>query len=224
MQFCLSGHAVSPNTENTIENIVLFLHGLGSNGEDLIQLAPYFASKIESTVFISPNAPEACDIAPPEAQDSFQWFSLQNRDPQAIEGGVAGVTPRLHTFMDEILAHYKVSAKNLYIVGFSQGTMMSLFAAPRYKEQIGGIVGFSGALPGGMELAQNPEEFKKMPILLIHGEEDDVVPHTSLGLADIALRQTGFDVKTVSRPGLGHSIDEEGLVAAIEFVEGLVKK
>lgn len=224
MEFCLSGNAVAPNNENTLENLVIFLHGLGSNGEDLIQLAPYFASKLPATAFVSPNAPERCDMAPPEAENSFQWFSLKERDPAKIEAGVGAATPRLTMFIDEVIAHYKVAPENVYLVGFSQGTMMSLYVAPRYSKQLGGVVGFSGALAGGLDLAQRPDDFKKLPVLLIHGEEDDVVPHTSMGLADIALRQSGFPVKTVSRPGLGHSIDEEGLIAAIDFVAEQVSK
>ena len=220
MEFSLSGHAVGPVSNGKAKSIVLFLHGLGSNGDDLIALAPYFAKELPDTIFISPNAPEICDMAPPGYENSFQWFSLQDRDPHVMETLVKEASPKLDGFIDEILDHYKVSADKLVLVGFSQGTMMSLFTGLNREKPLAGIIGFSGAL---MNSATDLSKNKETPILLVHGEQDDVVPYDAMAVSQHRLKEAGCNVETLSRPDLAHSIDEVGLKTAVDHAVEYLK-
>lgn len=206
----------NPDAKN-IDSVVVLLHGLGSNKEDLISLAPYFARQNPNTIFISPDAPQPCDMAP----YGFQWFSLQNRDPAVMLKGIKETFPLLQQFIEEILKKYNVPKSRLIMLGFSQGTMMSLYTAPRLDTKIAGVIGYSGALLGGEELIDSG--FQKPPILLIHGDRDDVVLFSSMQKAEEILSKSGFDIQTVTCPNLTHSIDERGIVAGIEFVAEKLK-
>ena len=185
--------------------LVVFLHGYGSNGDDLIGLAPYWAQLLPEAAFISPNAPFPCEMAP----FGYQWFSLENRDPHAKLAGVRTAAPLLDAFLDQQLARFGLAEKDLALVGFSQGTMMSLHVALRRKAAIAGVVGYSGALIGAQFLAD--EIRAKPPVLLVHGMADPVVPFDAMAQAANGLKTQGIDVVTEARPGLPHSIDEVGL-------------
>jgi len=145
-----------------------------------------------------------------------QWFSLQDRDPHAILAGVGAAAPILDGFIDASLEARGLADAAVALVGFSQGTMMSLFVAPRRAAAIAGVVGFSGALIGADRLAG--EVVSRPPILLIHGDADPVVPFAAMATADAALRGAGIAVMTERRPGLQHAIDEVGLAKAGAFL------
>lgn len=185
--------------------LVVFLHGYGSNGDDLIGLAPYWAQLLPEAAFISPNAPFPCEMTP----FGYQWFSLENREPQVKLAGVRAAAPLLDAFLDKQLARFGLAESDLALVGFSQGTMMSLHVAPRRKAAIAGVVGYSGALVGAQILAD--EIRAKPPVLLVHGMADQVVPFDAMAQAASGLKAQGIDVVTEARPGLPHSIDEAGL-------------
>ena len=185
--------------------LVVFLHGYGSNGDDLISLAPYWARLLPDAAFVSPNAPFPCEMAP----GGYQWFSLENRDPQAKLAGVKIAAPILDAYLDQQLTRFGLAEKDLALVGFSQGRMMSLYVAPRRKSAIAGVVGYSGALIGGQLLADEVQA--KPPVLLVHGTADQMVPFDAMGMAATGLKSVGIDVVTEARPGLPHSIDEIGL-------------
>ncbi len=197
-------------------SLVVLLHGLGSNGQDLISLAPLWSANLPHTVFVSPDAPFPCDMVPPGYPNSFQWFSLQDRDPNVILQGVQRAQPILDTFITDQIEKYNVKPERTILCGFSQGTMMSLYAAPRYPEKLGGVLGYSGALCGA------PDE-NKIPICLVHGEADDVVPVDAYHHARGALIGAGFDVSGHSTPGLTHSIDQSGIDAGKEFLSSVLK-
>ena len=186
-------------------NLVVFLHGFGSNGDDLISLAPYWAKLLPDAAFVSPNAPFPCEMTP----FGFQWFSLESRDPQSKLAGVKVAAPILDAYLDQQLKRFGLAEKDLALVGFSQGTMMSLHVAPRRAAAIAGVVGYSGALIGAQILAG--ETKSKPPVLLVHGMADQVVPFDAMAQASTGLKSVGIDVVTESRPGLPHSIDEIGL-------------
>lgn len=186
------------------QSMVIFLHGLGSNGQDLISLAPLMQHVMPNTVFVSPDAPFECDMAPPGYPNSFQWFSLQNRDPQVMEQGVQNAAPILEAFIKQQLDAHNLDYSQLALCGFSQGTMMSLYQGPRLEKPIAGILGYSGAFIG-----QAGEH--KTPVCLIHGEADDVVPVEAYHHAKQELEKAGFDVSGHTSAGLTHSIDERGL-------------
>ncbi len=194
------------------ESLVILLHGLGSNGQDLISLAPYFTRGLQNAVFVSPDAPFACDMVPPGYPNSYQWFSLQDRDPDKMLSGVEIAAPILQQFITEQIKKYGVSAGKTALVGFSQGTMMSLYAAPRYPEKLAGVLGYSGAM-----IAEPGD--RKMPIRLIHGEADDVVPVQAYTHARSILESAGFEMSGHTTPGLPHSIDEVGIQSGADFLK-----
>ena len=200
--------------ENPPDSMVILLHGLGSNGQDLISLAPYWAKELPGTVFISPDAPFPCDMVPPGYPNSYQWFSLQDRDPHKVLEGVKNAAPVLEAFIETQLEKYTVQPENLVLCGFSQGTMMSLYTAPRLQQKIGGVLGYSGALVG----EAGPH---KIPVRLIHGEADDVVPVSAHAHAKQTLEENGFKVSGHTTPNLAHSIDENGIKSGGEFLHSV---
>lgn len=203
-----------PKAGGQSKNLVILLHGLGSNGQDLISLAPIMAQKLPYTVFVSPDAPFACDMVPPGYPDSYQWFSLQSRDPMDVHRGVKTAEPILKAFIAEQIEKYGLSASKTALVGFSQGTMMSLYTAPRFKEPLAGVLGYSGALVG------RPGS-QKLPVHLIHGEADDVVNIDEYKRTKDTLEQEGYIVTGHTTPGLAHSIDEEGLKSGTKFLKDI---
>jgi phospholipase/carboxylesterase len=203
----IDGPRVEPASGRAPSSIVIFAHGYGSNGEDLIGLAPYWRELLPDTVFIAPDAPQPC----PGAPGMFQWWAVWDMDRQA---GVRGAAPILDAFIDAQLARYGLAEDRLALVGFSQGTMLSLHVAPRRARQIAGVVGYSGMLvdPGPAEILTRP------PILLVHGDADPMVPITAFHQAEAGLTQLGFDVATHVSRGLGHSLDMDGLRLGGEFL------
>ena len=210
--FTLDGPGFGPAAGGRARSLVVLIHGLGADGHDLIQLAPHWAELLPSTAFVSPHAPFPCDMAP----YGRQWFSLQDRDPHRIRSGVAAAAPILDAFLDATLEAHRLDDSALALVGFSQGTMMSLHVAPRRARAIAGVVGFSGALVGAEDLAT--ELRSTPPVLLVHGDADQVVPFSAMAAAQSALSAAGVEVTTERRPGLPHSIDEVGLEKAAAFL------
>lgn len=197
--------------------MVMFLHGLGANGQDLIGIAQYWKQALPDTLFVSPDAPFPCDMAY-GMPNSYQWFSLQSRDPQDMLKGAEEATPILNSYIDSLLQKYDLKEENLALVGFSQGTMMSLYVGLRREKQLAGIVGYSGALIG------NPNEAKtKPPVHLIHGEADGVVPVTAYHMARKELEKAGFTVSGHTAPSLDHGIDNDGIESGLGFLESVLK-
>ena len=135
-----------PTSGGKPKQIVLLLHGLGADGRDLMGLAPEFAEELPDAVFVSPDAPFPCDMAPM----GFQWFSLQNWTAESKRTGVKNAAPSLKAFMEAQLKRFELPASKMALVGFSQGAMMSMYVAPRYPEPIAGVVAYSGALIGSV--------------------------------------------------------------------------
>jgi phospholipase/carboxylesterase len=208
----LSGPTHPPSSGGKPRRLVILLHGVGADGNDLIGLAPRWAPLLPDAEFLSPNAPFPCDMAP----YGYQWFSLQASDPSMILGGVRAGAPMLDAFIDEALAARGLADKDLALVGFSQGTIMALYIGLRRAQPVAGILGYSGALVGADVLAQ---EIRARPrVLLVHGTADQIVPYQALEMAEASLKSAGVPVETVSRPGLAHGIDEEGLEHGAQFL------
>jgi phospholipase/carboxylesterase len=212
----LSGPSRPPAAGGKPQRLVILLHGLGADGNDLIGLAPYWARLLPGAEFLSPNAPFPCDMAP----YGYQWFSSQDRSPEAVLGGVRAAAPILDAFIGEALEKRGLTSSELALVGFSQGTMMSLFVGLRRTEPVAGIVGFSGRLLAPELLAS--ELRSRPPILLVHGTEDPLVPYSSLGAAETALKAAGVPVETVTSVGIGHSIDDQGLRRGGQFLKDVL--
>jgi phospholipase/carboxylesterase len=211
-QIKLSGPNVEPASGGPAAQLVVLLHGVGVDGSDLIELAPYFAEMLPDAAFVAPDAPFEFDMAP----FGRQWFSLQDRTPQVIAAGVRATAPILNDYIDDQIAHWGVSDKDVALVGFSQGTMMALHVGLRRLYRPAAIVGFSGALVDPVSLAG--EIRGKPPVLLIHGEDDEVVNPASLKVAEQALAAVGVPVITELRPGLGHGIDGPGAQMSMAFM------
>ncbi len=201
----LSGQIRPPASGGKPKQIVLFLHGVGADGRDLIGLSRVFDVILPDAVFVSPNAPFAFDMAPV----GYQWFAIGTFSPDRRLRGVREAAPILDAYIDELLADYGLKDKDMVLVGFSQGTMMALHVGLRRKKALAGIVGYSGVLAGA-ELLQD-EIRSRPPVLLVHGDADMVLPAENLPAAVSALEAAGVPVEGHLRPGLGHGIDEEGL-------------
>lgn len=209
----LSGPERPPLRGKTPKQLVVFLHGLGADGSDLIGLVPLFAETFPEAHFISPHAPFPCDMAP----FGRQWFSLLDRREAPIVAGIQIAHPILDHFLDQQLARFGLTDSQLFLVGFSQGTMMALHTAPRRSKACAGVLGFSGALMGGELLSH--EAKTKPPICLVHGMEDEVVPFAALARAEALLQAADIPIETHAQPGLAHGISPEGIAIGIAFFE-----
>lgn len=207
----LSGPMIPPDS-GKVKKLVVLLHGLGANGADLIGLAPILQPALPDTLFVSPDAPYPCDMAPM----GYQWFSLMDRSPHKMLEGVRSARQSIDPFLSELLLENGLSDADMALVGFSQGTMSALYTAFRRAKPCAGVVGFSGALIG----ASTPDDpvTAKPPVCLIHGEADPVVPFTAMAHAEGILERIGVPHEAHARPNLEHSIDEEGLKICGEFL------
>lgn len=201
----LDGPRFGPEAGGEPTALVVLLHGLGADGNDLIALAPGLARSLPQAAFVAPNAPFPCDMAP----FGLQWFSLQERAGDAMLSGVRMAAPILDAFLDRELAKLGLGDDRLALVGFSQGTMMALQVGLRRPETCAQIVGFSGHLVGAEALAE--EIVSRPPVLLIHGDADEVIPVQALPAAVKALKANAVTVESHVRPGLGHGIDPQGI-------------
>ncbi len=197
-------------------SVVVFLHGYGANGADLLGLADPLAEHLPDTLFVAPDAPEACAGAPL----GFQWFPIPWLDGSSEEEsmrGMAAAVEDLNAFLDALMVDEDVLPEQVALFGFSQGTMMSLHVAPRREDPIAGIVAFSGRLLSPDTFSE--EVVSRMPVLLVHGDEDDMVPPQSLPEAVDALGAAGFrDVFAHVMKGTGHGIAPDGLSVALAFM------
>jgi phospholipase/carboxylesterase len=210
--FELSGPSQPPHAGGKARQLVVLLHGFGADGNDLIGLAPHWARLLPEAEFISPHAPFPCEMGP----FGRQWFSFADRTPETILAGTKAAAAILDAFLDEALAARGLADRDMALVGFSQGAMLSLYVALRRPKPVAVVVGYSGALIGAEELASKIRS--RPPVLLVHGDADPVVPYSELARAAAALKAAGVPVTTETRPGLAHGIDEQGLRLGGQFL------
>jgi phospholipase/carboxylesterase len=213
----LDGPGLAPLSGSKAASLVVLLHGIGANGNDLLYLAHAWRKLLPEAEFIAPNAPFPYDHAP----EVRQWFSLQDRAPEKLLAGLREAGAILDRFFDELLASRQCGDACLALAGFSQGAATALYAGLRRQPQIAGIVAFSGALLGGEMLGRDIHSTP--PVLLVHGVADDVVPIQSMVNAKATLVAAGVPVKAVARPGLGHAIDDAGIALAGKFLFDILK-
>ncbi|MBB1490361.1 MULTISPECIES: alpha/beta hydrolase [unclassified Paracoccus (in: a-proteobacteria)] len=195
-------------------SVIVFLHGYGADGADLLGLAEPLGRYLPDTVFYAPNASEPCVNNP----FGFQWFPIPWLDGSTEAQARASMEKSIddvNAFLDNVLAREGLQADRMVVVGFSQGTMMALHVLPRRDKAVAGIVGFSGRLLAP-ELVG--EARVRPPVLLLHGDQDPMVPFADMGLAERALAGAGFDIATHVMPGTGHGISPDGLGAALSFI------
>jgi phospholipase/carboxylesterase len=206
----LNGPRIEPRGGRA-SGLVVLLHGYGANGDDLIALGDGWRRSLPDAAFVAPNAPQTI----PGVPGGLQWFPLTLRDPSEYWRGVAAAQPALDRFLDAELGRYRLTADRLVLVGFSQGSMMALHVGLRRALAPAGIVAYSGLLAGPERLAETKA---RPPVLLVHGETDDMIPAEALHMAREALAGAGIPVEWHVRPGLGHGIDAEAQWMAGHFI------
>lgn len=211
----LSGPQVTPRSGHA-KQLVVLLHGYGADGNDLIGLAPYFAALLPDAHFISPHGWEQCEMG-----FGRQWFSLGGWQP-GLEwpakawDEILSCGKMLDHWLDTILADNNIAPDRLALIGFSQGTMMSLHVGLRRSVAPAAILGYSGALMGQSVLA---DEIKsRPPVMLVHGNADPIVPFHEMADAEKKLKELNVPVQTFGRPGLPHGIDDDGIARGAQFL------
>jgi len=213
----IDGPSVLPLSGNQAKQLVIFCHGYGADGNDLIGLANYFQQALPDAFFISPNAPEACPMNPM----GYQWFDFTSNDPELIWKKVNDAGEILNKFIDHKLNELNLTDENLSLVGFSQGTMMSLHVGLRRKLKMSSIVGFSGRLIREDTLAD--EIRSRPPIYLIHGDQDEVVNPTNLLEAKDFFVRNNIPIETKMIKNCGHHIAVEASSLALNFIKKNLK-
>jgi phospholipase/carboxylesterase len=199
------------------KRLVVFLHGYGADGNDLIEIGKAWQPLLPDTAFVSPHAPEPCGQAP----TGRQWFNLFTRAQNERWEGSCKAAPALERFLDAELARHKLPPQAMALVGFSQGTMMALHEGLRRAVPPAAIVGYSGlfVLPDDAEPAAVAGEIKaRPPVLLVHGDADELIPPQALFQSAQDLAALEVPVEWHMSPGVGHGIDQEGLRHGGEFL------
>jgi phospholipase/carboxylesterase len=213
----LKDYRLAPLIGNKPQRAVIFLHGLGDNGNGgLLSLGQAWQHDLPDCEFLCPDAPFPYDMAPPDF-GGRQWFSLQTFSPEALLAGTKKAATFLNDYIDHILDTRNLTAEQLALVGFSQGTMMALYVAPRRPDCVACIVGYSGLLVGGETL--RAEKKSSPSILLVHGKMDEVVSFSAMAAAEHMLKAAQIPVTTVTCPTSGHTIDNNGMAAGLRFIK-----
>ena len=208
----------NPAAGGNANKLVVFLHGYGADGKDLIDLAKPFGMALPNASFISPDAPHPCAMSP----QGRQWFPIEEIPNGAIKASLG-----LLGLIDNEAKKLSLTFKDVILIGFSQGAMMSMQCLLINNEQLGAIIGYSGALKeenidAANDLILNGKhKYSDTPVLLVHGEQDEVVPFQSLEKSKYLLNKIGFNVQTLSRQNLAHGIDPEGISKGMEFLKTL---
>jgi phospholipase/carboxylesterase len=212
----LDGPRLAPRSGKA-KHLIVFLHGYGADGNDLIEIGRAWQNLLPGTAFVSPHAPRPCGQAP----SGREWFPLTFRDPGERWTGVQMAAPTLDSFLDAELARHSLPPAALALVGFSQGTMMSLHVGLRRAVAPAAIVGYSGlfVVPEAVAPDTFAAEIKcKPPVLLVHGDQDDLIPVQALFHAAQGLAALGIPAEWHISPGVGHGIDQDGLRQGGEFL------
>jgi phospholipase/carboxylesterase len=214
----LSGPELQPRNNKQPKQLVITLHGLGANGDNLLDIAKVMNRFIASTHFVSPNAPHPYDAYP---EGCYQWFSVADRSPEKILAGAKSAEKFLNEFIDRQLKRFNLSEKDLIVVGFSQGAMMALHTCLRRKNPAALVVGFSGSLIAPELLSS---EIKSRPdVLLIHGTDDQIVPVSKIYEAEQYLKDNNVPVNAYTYDNIGHSIDQAGFIKMIDTIKEKLK-
>jgi len=194
------------------KNLMVMLHGYGSNGDDLSSLAPFFEALLPDTYFYSPDGIEPCELG----VYGFQWFSLLDRSREAIFKEISSKSKIVDDMIKSKAQELEINRENTILLGFSQGTMLALYLSLIADNPYKGVIGYSGRL-----FIPTKTGNAKTPICLVHGKCDDVVPYDCLSEARVGLKNLGIEAKTLGIENLAHSIDMEGIRFATEFLKEL---
>lgn len=208
----LAGPGFGPVSEGRPDCLVVMLHGVGADGDDLIGLAPELAKALPKALFLAPDGPEPCDMAPM----GRQWFSLLSREPGCLESGVRRAAGDLDAFLGDLLAREGLGPDRLILLGFSQGAMVALHAGLRGTFCPRAVIALSGTLLAAETLDR--ELLHRPPTLILHGDADPVVPVIAADHARDILGRAGLVPAVHILPGLGHGIDERALALIRRFL------
>ena len=213
MTFCLDTTIITPENNGPIKNAVILLHGYGGDGKDISLLTLNWKRFLKNTVFLCPNGHEQCEINP----IGYQWFDLSRDDEDYILKKSLNAEDKIRLFIDEVKAFYKLSNKNIVLSGFSQGCMMSINNGVTAEEKFNCIVGFSGKIINKNNLQTRLKN--KSKILLIHGDQDDIVSSTFLLEAKDFFERNKFDIQTKMIRNCGHHIPIDASSHALNFIK-----
>ncbi len=214
----IDGPRLPPASGGRPKSLVVFLHGYGADGNDLIGLGREWANALPGTAFVSPHAAQACAGAPM----GRQWFPLTMRDPHEFARGVAAARPALDAFLDAELRRHALDESACALVGFSQGTMLALHAGPQRRRGLAGILGYSGLLADPAAL--QADAARRPPVLLIHGDMDDLIPVAAVFSAAQGLAAAGIPVEWHISPGVPHGIGPDGLELGLAFLKRVLPR
>ena len=212
MNFSLDTKIIKPEN-NKIKNVIILLHGYGGDGNDISAITLNWKRFLPETVFLCPNGHEICSINP----SGFQWFSLDKDDSNYILEQSIKAEEKLNFFINEIKSEYNLNNSKICISGFSQGCMMSINLGLTTDENFNCIVGFSGKIIDKENISKRIKSKAKM--LLIHGEQDDVVPPNSLLEAKDFLMRHKVNVETKMIKNCGHNIPIEASSIALNYIK-----
>jgi len=208
----LDGPRIPPASGQPAQQLVVLLHGYGADGADLIDLGRFWQTLLPDAAFIAPDAPELLPFA---GFGGRQWFALTERTPSEYRIGAEAAQPVLDQFLDHELSQLSLDDRSLALVGFSQGAMMTYQCGLRRKIPPACLIAYSGLLPGSDRLGPINTE---SPVLIVHGQEDDLVANYHGRVAYETLSGAGLKVEYHDLPGLGHSIDDRGLSLGSQFL------
>jgi len=214
----IDGPRLSPASGGSPKSLVVFVHGYGADGNDLIGIGREWSKSLSSTAFVSPHAPELC----PGTPMGRQWFPLTMRDPRELVQGVARARPALDVFLDAELERHQLHESACVLVGFSQGTMLALHVGPQRRRRLAGILGYSGLLADPAALKAGAVE--KPPVLLIHGDRDDLIPVTAVFSAAEGLAAAEIPVEWHISQGIPHGIGPDGLAIGLAFLKRVLPR
>tara|TARA_Y100001935_G_scaffold86619_1_gene71891 strand:+ start:7587 stop:8237 length:651 start_codon:yes stop_codon:yes gene_type:complete len=213
MTFCLDTTIIPPENDEPIKNVIILLHGYGGDGKDISLLTYNWKRFLKNTIFLCPNGHEKCEINP----EGFQWFDLSKNDENYILQKSLEAEKVINKFIEEVKNEYQISNKNIVLSGFSQGSMMSINVGVTSEEQFNCIVGFSGKIIDKKSLQKRLKN--KSKILLIHGEQDDIVSSTFLLEAKDFFQRNKFDISTNLLKNCGHHIPIDASSLALNFIK-----
>ena len=212
MKFCLDATFVKPDEKKKISNAIILFHGYGGDGNDISTLILNWKRFLPNTIFISPNGHEPCSINP----SGYQWFDLTQDDPKYILEQSLKAEKKINIFLDEIKKKYNLSNNKICLLGFSQGCMMSINLGLTSDESYSCVVGFSGKIIDRENLKIRKKNNSN--ILLIHGDQDDIVSSTHLLEAKDFFIRNNVNIETHLIKNCGHHIPIEASSLALNYI------
>ena len=213
MTFSLDTIIIPPDDDNEIKNAVILLHGYGGDGKDISLLTLNWKRFLKNTVFLCPNGHEKCEINP----TGFQWFDLSKDDEEYILNKSLEAENEIKKFIEEVKNKYNINNRNIVLSGFSQGCMMAINTAITTDEEFNCVVGFSGKIINRDNLQSRIKN--KSKILLVHGDQDEIVNSNFLLEAKDFFERHKFNIQTKLINNCGHHIPIEGSSLALSFIK-----